>query len=84
MIDQLVEACKAADTWPMNLIRKQQLNRILLRYQEQLRGYEDRLFDPKGGCVCFWEASTGEDRKFCDRKLVEILQDISLDIDSRI
>ncbi|ROV89216.1 hypothetical protein VMCG_09899 [Cytospora schulzeri] len=60
MFDQLVEACKEAEIWPLNLIRKQQLNRVLENYQERLRGHEDRLFVSTGGRVCFWEAFPGE------------------------
>ncbi|ROV95122.1 hypothetical protein VSDG_05806 [Cytospora chrysosperma] len=61
MFDQLVEACKKADSWPLNIIRKQQLNRVLKNYQDRLRGDEGRLFVPTGGHVCLWEAFAGED-----------------------
>jgi hypothetical protein len=66
MFDQLVEACKEADSWPLNIIRKQQLNRVLENYRNRLRGDEGRLFVPTGGRVCFWEAFAGEDCECCD------------------
>lgn len=61
MYDQLVEACREAETWPLNLLRKQQLNRVLYNYQQRLRADEDRLLDTRQAAVDFWEAPFGAD-----------------------
>lgn len=37
MYDQLVEACRETETWPLDLLRKQQLNHVLYNYQQRHR-----------------------------------------------
>ncbi|KAK2607656.1 hypothetical protein N8I77_006319 [Diaporthe amygdali] len=59
MYDQLVEACREAENWPLNLLRKQQLNRVLCNYQQRLHADESRLLDTKRASVDFWEAPIG-------------------------
>jgi len=61
--DQLVQACREADTWPLNLLRKQQLNRVLCNYQQRLHTDESRLLDSKQASVEFWEAPFGAESK---------------------
>ncbi|ROW17225.1 hypothetical protein VPNG_01207 [Cytospora leucostoma] len=78
MLDQLNEACEQADTWPLNLIRKQHLNRVLDNWRKRLHADEGRLFVPKDakGQVKFWETFSGQDSfnetPLCDRgELIE-------------
>ncbi|KAL1855720.1 hypothetical protein Daus18300_011003 [Diaporthe australafricana] len=59
MYDQLVEACREAETWPLNLLRKQQLNRVLINYQQRLHADESRLLGTRQASVEFWEAPIG-------------------------
>lgn len=66
MYDQLVEACREAETWPLNLLRKQQLNRVLYNYQQRLHADENRLLDIKQAAVEFWEAPFGAESKVLD------------------
>lgn len=66
MYDQLVEACREAETWPLNLLRKQQLSRVLYNYQQRLRADENRLLNTKQASVEFWEAPFGAERKDFD------------------
>lgn len=63
MYDQLVQACREAETWPLNLLRKQQLNRVLHNYQQRLHVDERRLLDAKQASVEFWEAPFGAESK---------------------
>lgn len=65
-MDQLVEACNEADTWPLNLSRKQHINRVLKNHNEQLRLDEGRLFVTSAPSVEFWEAPVGQDSKLPD------------------
>lgn len=76
--DRLVEACNSADSWPLNLIGKQQLNQVLDNYQKQLRGYEGRLFHSTRRHICFWEAFAGEDCEFYIRILTKFTPALSL------
>lgn len=62
--DQLVQACREAETWPLNLLRKQQLNRVLWNYQQRLLTDENRLLDSKQASVEFWEAPFGAESKY--------------------
>lgn len=63
MYDQLVDACHEAETWPLNQLRKQQLNRVLYNYQRRLYADQERLLDTKQSSVEFWEAPFGADSK---------------------
>ncbi|KAI7787255.1 hypothetical protein LA080_000592 [Diaporthe eres] len=62
MYDQLVEACREAETWPLNLLHKQQLNGVLYNYQQRLHADENRLLDRKQASVEFWEAPFGAEK----------------------
>lgn len=63
MYDQLVDACREAETWPLNQLRKQQLNRVLYNYQQRLHADQERLLDTKQSSVEFWEAPFGAESK---------------------
>lgn len=62
--DQLVEACYQAETWPLNLIRKKHLNRVLDHYRTRLLGDDKRLFVESGAAVDFWEARVGNNSEW--------------------
>lgn len=70
MYDQLVEACREAETWPLNLLRKQQLNRVLCNYQQRLHTDERRLLDTKQASVEFWEAPFGAECRNLDPEMM--------------
>lgn len=72
MYDQLVEACREAETWPLNLLRKQQLNRVLHKYQQRLHADESRLLDTKQASVEFWEAPFGAESKPFDPGVLQM------------
>lgn len=72
MYDQLIEACREAETWPLNLLRKQQLNRVLHNYQQRLHVDESRLLDTKQANIEFWEATFGADSKTLDLDTLEM------------
>lgn len=63
MYDQLVDACREAETWPLNQLRKQQLNRVLYNYQQRLHADQERLLDTRQSSVEFWEAPFGAESK---------------------
>lgn len=77
MYDQLVDACRGAETWPLNQLRKQQLNRVLYNYQQRLHADQERLLDTKRSSVEFWEVPFGAESKipgssrFADKALLK-------------
>ena len=67
-------ACKAADSYPKNLIRTQAFRHSLQSYQARLEERQRQLFDPNPDytVIHLWEAFDRQNGWCCGLELVEL------------